>query len=290
MHGKMIEARVRELAPGRKTTAKFMGWRPDLPDHQDYKFTEMLMTVRQMKAGMPVRAVDSRIFKQPVNDQDETGSCTGQSTSVLHAIERNVTPRSALFTYWHARDLIGETARDDGAFVRDAIKSTNVEGVPRDDLWPMDKKIVLKEPSAKAETDAEKRKIFNYYRLDADPDVKVDRGQVYRTCLASGHCFVIGFTVYESFWDAGYNGGIASMPQGLTDGGHAVIVYGYDDDFQNSDIGKAAAQHGANVPSSVYMVRNSWSRDWGHNGDFFIPAAYFEDPNLADDAWTIRRK
>lgn len=283
MHGRTIAARVRELAPGRKTTAKYMGWRPDLPDHRDFKLAAVT-------SGFPVRAMNTKIFKQPVNDQGNTGSCTGQSTSVLHAMERDVSPRSALFTYWHARDLIGETQRDEGAFIRDAIKTTNLEGVPRDDLWPMDENIVLKEPTAKAETDADKRKIFNYYRLDADPGVNVDRGQAYRSCLASHHCFVIGFTVYENFWNAGYNGGLAPMPQGAPDGGHAVLVYGYDDDFRNSAIGKELVQRGFNPPSSVYLVRNSWGRDWGNSGDFYMPTAFFEDANLADDAWTIRRK
>jgi hypothetical protein len=283
MHRIKIEQCVRELAPGRKTTAKFMGWRPDLPDHRDYKYELPAVS------GFPVRAHDERIFAQPVNDQGQTGSCTGQSTSTLHAIERKVTPRSALFTYWEARSLIGETDRDEGAFIRDAIKSTNLEGVPRDDLWPMDEQLVLLQPSSKADRDAEKRKIFNYYRLDADPGVMVDRGQAYRACLASGHCFVIGFTVYENFWDAGQHG-LAPMPAGNPDGGHAVLVYGFDDDFSNSDTGRLLEQHGIPTPRCVYLVRNSWGRDWGHEGDFFMPCAYFEDGNLADDAWTIRKK
>lgn len=283
-----IETHVRELAPGRATTAKFMGWRPDIPDKRDFKLAATLQP--HDVSGFPVRARDWRVKGQPVFDQGSRGSCTGQSVSLLHAIERRVTPRSALFTYWHARALIGEVGEDNGAYLRDAIKVTNVEGVPRDDLWPDDDEHLYPPPSVKAETDAEKRRIFNYYRLDADPGVQINRAQTYRACLASGHGFVIGFTVYENFWQAGYRGGLADMPAGSMDGGHAVLVYGYDDDFKNSDTGKALAKRGVTVPDSVYIVRNSWGADWGDEGDFYIPTAYFEDADLADDAWTLRKK
>jgi hypothetical protein len=289
MHGQMIESQVRELAPGRATTAKFMGWRPDLPDARDFMYAAANPDRVEM-SGFPVRTADQRIFKQPVFDQGPRGSCTGQSTAVLHAIERVVTPRSALFVYWHARALIGETQYDNGAYIRDAIKITNIEGVPRDDLWPDDHEHLHPEPSAKADKDADKRRIFNYYRLDADPGVHVDRGQAYRACLASGHAFVIGFTVYENFWQTGYNGGVAPMPGGRPDGGHAVLVYGYDDDFRASAYGQELARRGIAVPEKVYKVRNSWGGDWGYNGDFVIPTAFLENPFLADDCWTLRRK
>lgn len=290
MHALKIEQAVRDAAPGRQRTAKFMGWRPDLPDGRDFMAVERL-DLPKLYTGLPVAAEDKRVHHQPVFDQGQTGSCTGQSVSALHAIERNVSPRSAMFTYWHARDLIGETGLDEGAYIRDAIKVTNIEGVPRDDLWPQLPALLFKAPDVKAEVDAEKRRIFNYYRLDADLDyASVDRAAVYRSCLASGHCFVIGFTVYGNFWSAGYNGGLASMPAGQPDGGHAVLVYGYDDKFTESKKGIELMKRGLTVPQSVYKVRNSWGSEWGDSGDFYMPTAYLENPNLADDAWTLRRK
>lgn len=289
MQPQAIEQTVRQIAPGRMTTTSFMGWKPDLPDHHDFSFAKMVMRASEA-SGFPVRAEVAKLHKHPIFDQGIVGSCVGQSVSVLHALERKVTPRSALFAYWHARALIGETGIDAGAYIRDGIKVTNVEGVPRDDLWPDVPVNVFIEPSVKAEADAEKRRIFNYYRLDAEPGVQVARGQAYRACLASGHCFVIGFTVYGNFWQTGYNGGMAPMPAGQPDGGHAVLVYGYDDDFANSPKGKALAAKGVTPPRSAYMVRNSWGKDWGDGGNFYMPTQFLESPYLADDAWTVRKK
>lgn len=274
-----------------RRTAAFMGWRPDLPDVRDYRYMaanpDQIVTV----STPPMRAMDLRIPQQPVFDQGPRGSCTGQSTALLHAVERKVTPRSALFTYFKARELIGETDRDEGAYIRDAIKTTNTEGVPRDDLWPDDDLHLFGAPSLKAETDAEKRKVLTYYRLDSD-EITLDRGTAYRLCLASGHAFVIGFTVYGSFWQAGSNGGVAYLPVtgDRPDGGHAVVVYGYDDAFRASPRGIELIKAGVTPPESVYYVRNSWSREWGWNGDFVIDTRFFDNPYLADDAWTIRKK
>ncbi|MDX2235297.1 MAG: C1 family peptidase, partial [Hyphomonadaceae bacterium] len=98
----------------------------------------------------------------------------------------------------------------------------------------------------------------------------------YRACLATGAPFVIGFTVYESFESAAVaTTGVVPMPgpgeRAL--GGHAVCVIGYRTT-------RAGQLH--------YEVRNSWGPAWGVDGSCWMPAAYIEDLNLADDAWVIR--
>lgn len=279
-----IERQIRSLAPGRVRTAVWMGWRPDLPDYRDYRYAKVNPDKVTLigRLELPTRATDIRVAKHPVFDQGPRGSCTRQSTALHHAIERNVTPRSALFLYWKARETIGETHLDEGAYIRDAIKACNIEGAPRDDLFPDEDANLFRDPPTKAETDAERRKVFTYFRLND--------GEDYRACLASGHGFVIGFTVYENFWQTGYNGGLAPMPGGRPDGGHAVFVYGYDNDFRNSFKGKALANAGRDVPERVYLVRNSWGMEWGDGGNFYIPQAFLDHPDLADDAWTLRKK
>jgi C1A family cysteine protease len=53
-------------------------------------------------------------------------------------------------------------------------------------------------------------------------------------------------------------------------GGHAVLAVGYDDATRR------------------FTVRNSWGKDWGKGGYFFMPYSYLLDDNLAADFWTIR--
>ena len=88
---------------------------------------------------------------------------------------------------------------------------------------------------------------------------------------------VIGFTVYQSFESNEVTAtGIVPMPTQNDQmmGGHAVCVIGYNTNFNGGD---------------YYEVRNSWGEDWGDQGNFWIPAAYLENPQLAQDAWTIRK-
>jgi len=92
-------------------------------------------------------------------------------------------------------------------------------------------------------------------------------------CLAEGYPFVFGFTVYESFMSqAVAQSGEVSMPTTgeRLEGGHAVLAVGYDDSPR------------------TFIVRNSWRAGWGDKGYFYMPYAYLQDNNLADDFWTVR--
>jgi C1A family cysteine protease len=91
--------------------------------------------------------------------------------------------------------------------------------------------------------------------------------------LAAGYPFVFGFTVYEGFESATVaKSGKLDLPtqSEKTVGGHAVLAVGYDDATQR------------------FIVQNSWGENWGQKGFFTIPYAYINDPDLAEDFWTIR--
>jgi len=53
-------------------------------------------------------------------------------------------------------------------------------------------------------------------------------------------------------------------------GGHAIMIVGYDEYSQR------------------FIVRNSWGIGWGQAGYFTISYAYFLNPGLSNDFWTIR--
>ena len=266
-----------------------MGWRPDLPDFRDHIFDEAQS--KSLSASSPTAALPTKTivpkFKVPVFDQGYLGSCVGNAISTMMSYTRQVAPRSRLQIYYEARRLIGETHLDEGAYIRDGIKVISNLGAGREAWWPYDETKFDVDPPLTVDRDALLRKIFNYSRLLTGDDFK--------TCLAKGFPFVIGFSVYDIFLGTRTGRfGILPMPRSteVLRGGHAVCVIGYDMDFRSSDWAKAAIAAGfpaAEIPQSVYIVRNSWSDKWGNKGDFAVDTRYFENPGLASDAWTIRK-
>jgi parallel beta-helix repeat protein len=62
-----------------------------------------------------------------------------------------------------------------------------------------------------------------------------------------------GMTVYDDLY--GYTSGCYE-PTGSVEGGHAVLIIGWDDSMCGG--------------SGAWIVKNSWGRDWGENGYFYI--------------------
>ena len=94
-----------------------------------------------------------------------------------------------------------------------------------------------------------------------------------KSCLADGFAFIFGFTVFESFEsDEVSKTGFVPMPAKHEKvlGGHAVMGIGYDDEKQ------------------VIICRNSWGKEWGDEGNFYLPYDYITNTDLASDFWTIR--
>lgn len=269
-------------------TTDRMGWRPDLPDYRDepFKFSRALSSEMVMSGDLPRSAEPQRreLDKHPVRDQGNAGSCVGHGVGLIAAIERNVTQRSPLYIYAEARKMIGELDRDEGAYIRDGVKVVSTLGSPVERKWPYELSRLYDDPSDVADRDALKRRIFSYHRVEG--------GQEFRSCLASGHLFTIGFTVYSSMWDLKVERfGILPMPQGYVEGGHCVAVIGYDDNFAQSMWAQWARSHGypdSEIPARVYEFQNSWGEGWGVDGRAVVDADYFENLDLADDSWTLR--
>lgn len=61
-----------------KPTLNRYGWKPDLPDHRDYKFSHHVTTLVETP-----EVVDHRLFMPPVYNQGDLGSCHDDQTEVL---------------------------------------------------------------------------------------------------------------------------------------------------------------------------------------------------------------
>ena len=249
----------KKVQPGMK-----FGWKRDLPDHRDYKF----------KVTAPVELpplVDLRAQCPPVYDQGELGSCTAQALAGAYQFEEmkqgkeNFIP-SRLFIYYNEREMEGTVNEDNGAVIRDGIKTLVDKGVCPETMWPYNPGKFAKKPCPPCYTAALDNQVLQYLRIS--PHNLYDVKQ----CLALGFPFTFGFTVYNSMMtDTVARTGVVPMPSPNDSvmGGHAVLCVGYDDSKQ------------------ALIVRNSWG-NWGLAGYFYLPYGFVENENMSADYWTIR--
>ncbi len=250
------------MKPG---SAKGYGWRKDRVDTRDMIFRTT------MPAAILPSKVDLRLGCPPVYDQGDLGSCTANAIAAALDFERKkqkesfINP-SRLFIYYNERVMEGDPLEDNGAEIRDGIKSVAKQGGCPEAEWPYDVSQFAVKPGLKCYADALKYRSIGYKSV---PQTKADT----RGCLAQGFPFVFGFLVFDSFEsDAVAANGVVPMP-GMDEeiiGGHAVLCVGYDDATQR------------------FLCRNSWNTDWGMAGYFTIPYNYILNRSLAGDLWTIR--
>ena len=251
----------------RKTRfTKNYGWIPDRPDQRDIRYA----TVYKIPARLPSSA-DLRKFCPAVEDQSTLGSCTAHAlTGALEVLEKKdglaVTQMSRLFLYYNERVIENSVDQDNGAMLRDGIKTLVKQGCCNEAKWPYLIKKFAAKPLAACYKDGLDHQIISYQRIDTLSQM--------RACLAQSFPFVFGFTVYESFGtQAVAKTGKAPMPKKNERvlGGHAVLAIGYDDKTKR------------------FLVRNSWGKAWGIKGYFTLPYDYAVSRDLSDDFWTIRR-
>jgi C1A family cysteine protease len=240
------------------------GWIPDMPDHRDltFKFTA--------QGELPPK-IDLRDICPPIYNQGELGSCTANAIAGdMDAIrikqgKAPITP-SRLFIYFNERLMEGTVLIDNGALIRDGIKSVAKLGACAESIWPYDIVKFKRRPTLKCYIKALQFQALKYERIDNRTEYNL------KTALSQGHPIVFGFSVYESFETQEVaKTGIAPMPEKAEKllGGHAVIAVGYDDATRR------------------FLVRNSWGEAWGDKGYFTLPYEYLTDSNLSDDFWII---
>ncbi len=247
--------------------SKRYGWVRDLPDHRDRKFSLVRATpLMSLPASIDLSGQCPAVY-----DQGALSSCT--ANAIAGALEFDAakqglpaTMPSRLFIYWNERSLEGTTASDNGAQIRDGIKSVAQWGDCPETEWPYDPSQVFSQPPQSCYTDAAQHLALVYESVNQSLDDL-------RGCLVAGYPIVFGFTVYASF-ESDYvaKTGQVPMPHWFERviGGHAVMAVGYDD------------------ASQTFKCRNSWGDGWGDKGYFYFPYAYALG-QVSSDFWTIRR-
>lgn len=236
------------------------GRRPDLPDARDYKL--------RLASPLPLPPqVDLSLHLGPVIDQGSLGSCTacaavGMREFLCAKYQRMSPPPvlSPLFQYYEERVLDGDTGLDNGSTIRTAMWVLNRVGVCAEPNYPYD--------PAKFAIAPDKTTVLAAGLYKGGAYHLVSGLQSMRECLASGYVFELGFDVYESFESRQVaETGIMPVPDTNREtyfGGHAVLVYGYDDSAR------------------MLLVRNSWGEGWGLKGNFQMPYAYAATGHVSD--------
>lgn len=234
-------------------------WRPDVADHRDHTYSA---------TGPVPNHVDRIGLGNPIEDQGQLGSCTGNaSTSAAEIVCKLTYPLSRLMSYYDGRLIEGTVNQDSGCMIRDVIKGISTYGVCRESYYPYNIARFTRKPSQRAYTDGKKLlpKIKAYQRLSTLADVKA--------ALAAGLPVVFGFSVPEFFESQQVaDNGIVRVPTRSDKiiGGHAVVAVGYDD----------------RDPKPFVWVRNSWGTNWGIDGYFKMDQGWW-NTRLVDDMWVI---
>ena len=227
-------------------------------------------------------SVDLRRWCSPVEDQMSLGSCTAQAAAgMVEFLERRALGRhidaSRRFIYKVTRKLLGWDG-DTGAYIRSTMKALTVFGAPPEAAWPYSVSRFDEEPSAYAYAYGQSFQALRYFRLDRDGQDKKALVQLMRAVLASSIPLTLGFLVY-SF---GNRQGEFPMPEKGAEpqGGHAVMLCGYDDDR------KITSGDGSMTDVGAFLVRNSWGTSWGDGGYGWLPYRYILN-GLAWDIWAL---
>jgi C1A family cysteine protease len=232
-----------------------------------------------LRAVFPPAAKGDHVIREctPVSDQGGIGSCVANATcdalEIVMGLESSVflTQLSRMHLYWLARAADGTTTKDDGTYIRSALRQANKVGVCAEDEWPYAPAMVFQPPPIRATVRASENKIAGYYRIDSTGRARLDD---IAWAIRANHPVVFGTKVGKN-WDAYAPGAEALLPpdpKDKTAGGHATILTG-------------VIQQGGRYR---FLDRNSWGDGWGEGGHAWLDEDYLTWGKTGD-IWVLTR-
>lgn len=262
------------------------GYIPDIPDIRDLTLSEVKTEVAPEAITVTEeKLVDNRKWCSPIFNQSTQGSCTGASAvAMFEYMQRKAKLRhvdgSVAFVYYNSRVIAGfNVASDTGSYIRSTIQAICEDGVAEEKRFPYDPKKWNVKPSEEVYRKASNFKATKYIRLDDGTPNLIQR---MKSMVATGYPLNFGFAVYDCIKDITSKVPVIPFPAKTEkqNGGHAVIIVGYDDDAPSRNA------RDKNETKGAFLCQNSWGTAWGLKGFFYIPYKYFET-GLALDVWTI---
>jgi len=223
------------------------------------------------------RAVDLRPFMSEIETQWFSNSCVANALAgayeyLLRRENNDETDMSRLFIYYNARVMdptfAGEIS-DEGSMISYAIEAIKTHGTCTEAKWKFEKENVDQKPTDECFEEAKNFLVHDVIEVGLNL-------KNMKTCLARGFPFVFCLKLFKSFEVAADNKGYVSIPKPgeapfpLGDY-HAMLAVGYNDDRQ------------------VFVIRNSWGKNWGDAGHCFIPYPYMIEPEYCCEVFAIRK-
>lgn len=216
----------------------------------------------------PKNAVDLRQYFTEIKDQGNLGTCSVFSLVSIYEYILKKTNRehdlSERFVYYNVLNDAG-CIDDTGSSLYGVVESITKYGTCLEEFCKYDIAQYQLAPSVEAYTNAETHKI------KCAKNIKVNRTDI-MSALSEGYPIAISLKIYDSFGIN--NNGFVFRPsdEEIEEGkygNHAMVICGYSTD------------------DKVYIVRNSWGKDFGDKGYCYIPFSYIEDSNFTNSACII---
>lgn len=151
--------------------------------------------------------------------------------------------------------------RDAGSAFPDALDLLKREGAAPLQLMPYSASDYTSPPNEEARTVASRYRIAFWRQVNVGDSLDI------KSQLNAGYPVVIGAIIDEGFDGAG-KGFVWNHSVGKQLGGHAMLVVGYDDD------------------RSAFRVLNSWGRNWGDGGFYWLDYSFF--PHVVNEAYVAK--
>ena len=176
-------------------------------------------------------------------------------------------PPSRFFIYYFGRGIQGlPKDKDSGMYISSGLRAVQQYSVCSEDTWAYDDKKIFAAPTEYAVSAARSHERFTWSRVEQDETAL-------KALIRKGCPVIFGFTVFESFMSAETaSTGVISVPDYSSErqnGGHVAVLTGYDD------------------RTRVFILANSFSRDWGDGGKGYIPYEYILNMRYARDFYTL---
>lgn len=217
---------------------------PQERDPRDYPYPFLLSTLK-----LPNEVINLDI-QAPIWNQGNFGACTqfaaGSVVAAQHITEGTYFGELAhMATYNMACFLQGWLGQDNGSTNRTTCKVFTKFGYTEAAAFPYTKANFGKKPAKAWLTAAEKR-MLNEKQYFAVGSSNAFSHQGVKSALANMHGVIVGFPVYESFFNAGKTGVVMMPKRGeQEEGGHAMALVGYSE------------------KKKAYLGRQSWGKGWG---------------------------